>query len=84
MKIIDLIDLIQEYYSRSKFVPLHAPVLRGNEKKFINHAVDSSYVSSVGKYVNLLKDTNEKGINTGPIWTLMNKLSIYSECKKVV
>jgi aminotransferase in exopolysaccharide biosynthesis len=32
-------------------VPLHAPVFSGNEKRYVNHAIDTTYVSSVGEYV---------------------------------
>lgn len=30
---------------------LHEPVFRGNEKKYLNECIDSTYVSSVGKFV---------------------------------
>lgn len=32
-------------------LPLHAPVFAGNEKKYVLDTIDSTYVSSVGKYV---------------------------------
>jgi len=33
------------------FIPLHAPVFRGNEKKYLEKCIDSTFVSSVGAYV---------------------------------
>jgi aminotransferase in exopolysaccharide biosynthesis len=33
------------------FIPLHAPVLNGNEKKYLEECVDSTFVSSVGRFV---------------------------------
>ncbi len=30
---------------------MHEPVFRGNEKKYLNECIDSTYVSSVGKFV---------------------------------
>ncbi|HQS06485.1 MAG TPA: DegT/DnrJ/EryC1/StrS family aminotransferase, partial [Daejeonella sp.] len=33
------------------FIPLHEPRFRGNEKKYLNDAIDSTFVSSVGAYV---------------------------------
>lgn len=33
------------------FIPLHAPVFFGNEKKYLNECIDSTFVSSVGKFV---------------------------------
>ncbi len=45
------IRFIQESYSTTKFLPLHEPVFFGNEKKYINECIDSTFVSSVGKFV---------------------------------
>lgn len=36
----------------SDFIPLHAPVFRGNEQNYVADAIQSTFVSSVGKYVN--------------------------------
>src|SRR5690554_3952889 len=33
------------------FVPLHAPEFRGNEREYLVDCIDSTFVSSVGKYV---------------------------------
>jgi aminotransferase in exopolysaccharide biosynthesis len=41
-------DLFQ---SKEKFVPLHVPVFNGNEKEYLLETIDSTFVSSVGKYV---------------------------------
>jgi len=47
----DFIEFVQNLYSTKSFIPLHAPNFNGNEKKFILDTIDSTYVSSVGKYV---------------------------------
>ncbi len=39
------------YRERKGFIPLHVPVFRGNEKKYLNACIDSTFVSSVGKFV---------------------------------
>ena len=36
---------------RDGFVPLHEPLFNGNEKKYLGNCIDSTFVSSVGKYV---------------------------------
>lgn len=36
--------------------PLHAPVFHGNERKYVLDAIDSTFVSSVGEYVNRFED----------------------------
>lgn len=33
------------------FVPLHAPMFSGNEKKYLDECIDSTFVSSVGAFV---------------------------------
>jgi aminotransferase in exopolysaccharide biosynthesis len=45
------IAFIKELYPGQNPVPLHAPVFFGNEKKYVNDCIDTTYVSSVGKYV---------------------------------
>ncbi|MGC9337714.1 MAG: LegC family aminotransferase [Candidatus Cloacimonadia bacterium] len=39
-----------------KDIPLHAPVFCGKEKEYLMKCIDSTFVSSVGKYVDLLED----------------------------
>ncbi len=46
-----LVDFIQELYQTKEFLPLHEPRFIGNEKKYVNETIDSTFVSSVGKYV---------------------------------
>jgi len=47
----DTVDFIQNIYNTKEFLPLHEPRFIGNEKKYVNEAIDSTFVSSVGKYV---------------------------------
>lgn len=47
----DIVDFIKSLYPNLNPVPLHAPVFLGNEKKYINDCIDSTYVSYIGKYV---------------------------------
>ena len=51
-----IIDFIKQTFKTNDFIPLHEPKFIGNEKKYINDCIDSTFVSSVGKYV----DTFEK------------------------
>jgi len=48
----DIIDYIRRLYESEDFIPLHAPVFIGNEKKYLNNCIDSTFVSYVGEYVN--------------------------------
>ncbi|HEY0740064.1 MAG TPA: LegC family aminotransferase [Chryseosolibacter sp.] len=46
------IDFVRSYYGEKEgFVPLHAPLFVGNERKYVLEAINSTYVSSVGKFV---------------------------------
>ncbi|MCD6389778.1 MAG: LegC family aminotransferase [Desulfobulbaceae bacterium] len=51
MKYQDTIDFIRSLYKTDEFISLHAPVFRGNEKTYLNECIDSTFVSSVGKFV---------------------------------
>lgn len=51
-----IVDFIRETFKTTEFIPLHEPRFSGNEKKYLNDCIDSTFVSSVGKYV----DTFEK------------------------
>ena len=47
----DVIAFIQDTYKTKEFIPLHEPRFIGNEKKNLNECIDSTFVSSVGKFV---------------------------------
>ena len=47
----DVIQFIQNIYKTTEFIPLHEPRFIGNEKKYLNECIDSTFVSSVGKFV---------------------------------
>ena len=46
-----LINFVRDIYQTNDFIPLHAPTFSGNEKKYVTDTIDSTFVSSVGKYV---------------------------------
>lgn len=45
------ISFIRELYRSQDFIPLHEPRFLGNEKKYLLNTIDSTFVSSVGAYV---------------------------------
>lgn len=45
------IDFIKSVYGYPKFVPLSVPKFIGNEKKYLEDCIDTTFVSSVGAYV---------------------------------
>lgn len=51
------IQYIREVFKAPEgFVPLHAPYFGGNEKKYLADTIDSTFVSSVGAYVNRFEE----------------------------
>ncbi len=46
-----IVDFIRSLYKTDSFIPLHEPRFIGNEKKYLNECIDSTFVSSVGKFV---------------------------------
>jgi dTDP-4-amino-4,6-dideoxygalactose transaminase len=51
-----VIDFIRSLYPNRDFIPLHEPYFSGNEKKYLADCVDSTFVSSVGKYVDRFEE----------------------------
>lgn len=44
-------EFIHAHYGTNDFVPLSVPVFMGNEKRYLNDCIDSTFVSSVGAFV---------------------------------
>ena len=58
----NVINFIQETYQTKNYIPLHEPQFVGNEKKYLNECIDSTFVSSVGKFVDEAEEKIEKYI----------------------
>ena len=46
-----LISFIRDQYRTKEFIPLHAPVFGGHERSYVLETIDSTFVSSVGAFV---------------------------------
>ena len=62
------IKFIKELYGNQEFTPLSVPKFIGNEKKYLNECIDTTFVSSVGKFVDRFE----------------NDMAAYSGAKKAV
>ena len=51
-----LIQFVREYFGTKEFVPLHAPVFTGREKEYVADTIESTFVSSVGTYVDRFEE----------------------------
>lgn len=47
----EVIDFIKNQFGNKPFIPLHEPKFLGNEKKYVIDSLNSTFVSSVGPYV---------------------------------
>lgn len=53
----EIIDFIRSVFNKPEgFIPLHAPYFGGNERKYVMDTLDSTFVSSVGAYVNRFEE----------------------------
>jgi len=46
-----MVSFVRDHFNTDKFIPLHEPRFRGNEKKYLEETIDSTFVSSVGAFV---------------------------------
>lgn len=67
-----LIKFVQDTYQTTEFIPLHAPTFSGNEKEYVNNTLDSTFVSSVGKYVDQFEQQIETYTGTAKAIATVN------------
>ncbi|CAH6796112.1 putative pyridoxal phosphate-dependent aminotransferase EpsN [Vibrio chagasii] len=51
MKATSIVEFVRDTYKTDEFIPLHAPTFDGNEKAYVMETIESTFVSSVGKFV---------------------------------
>ena len=59
------IDFIQSQYGHAGSIALHEPCFGGNEEKYLLDCIRSTFVSSVGKYVNRFEEGLAAYVNAG-------------------
>jgi len=52
-----LVGFIRDQYRSNDFIPLHSPVFRGRERELVLDTIESTFVSSVGAYVDLFENS---------------------------
>jgi aminotransferase in exopolysaccharide biosynthesis len=52
----EIVKFIREIYNSEDKIPLHAPYFAGNEKKYLLECIDSTFVSSIGKFVDRFEE----------------------------
>ena len=71
-KFKSIIDLVQQIYNTKDSISLHEPQFFGNEKLYLNDVIESTFVSSVGKYINQFEDIIVKITNTNSAVAVVN------------
>ncbi|MGR5464705.1 LegC family aminotransferase [Photobacterium damselae subsp. damselae] len=51
MKASAIVEFVRGTYKTDEFIPLHAPTFNSNEKAYVMETIESTFVSSVGKFV---------------------------------
>lgn len=72
MKPNDLIQFVRDIYRTNEFIPLHAPSFSGNEKKYVTETIESTFVSSVGKFVDQFEQKIESYTGTAKAVATVN------------
>ena len=52
---LSIVSGIKKFFIMIKKIPIYEPSLTGNEKKYVNDSLDSTWISSKGKYINLFE-----------------------------
>jgi perosamine synthetase len=52
----EFVNFVRKVFQTKEFIPLHEPRFWGNEKKYVADCIDSTFVSSVGKYVDKFEE----------------------------
>ena len=52
----NIVNSIKNVLPVRDFLPLHEPLFRGNENKYVKECIDTAWVSSVGKYVDMFEE----------------------------
>lgn len=66
------ISFIKEQYKTENFIPLHVPHFGGNEKKYLLETIDSTFVSSVGEFVDQFEVTMQNITQTQKAVAVVN------------
>ena len=46
-----LVNFVRDYFQTDDFIPLHEPIFGGKERRNVADAIESTFVSSVGNFV---------------------------------
>ena len=68
----ETIQFIRNKFKSEDYIPLHIPLFKGNEKRYLNECIDSTYVSSVGPFVDKFEDLMNQITKTNKTTAVVN------------
>lgn len=66
------ISFIKDTFKTNEFIPLHEPRFIGNEKKYLMNTIDTTFVSSVGAFVDSFEEMIQKITQTKKAVAVVN------------
>jgi aminotransferase in exopolysaccharide biosynthesis len=66
------ITFIKELFDSKEFIPLHVPTFSGKEKEYVSQTIDSTFVSSVGAFVDQFEHSMAQISNTQKAVAVVN------------
>jgi perosamine synthetase len=79
-----VISFIRSLFKSDTFIPLHAPYFGGNEKQYLNECIDSTFVSSVGQFVNTFENSMSEYTGAKHTVAVVNGTSAIHTALKIV
>ena len=80
----EVVNFIRHIFNTQDYIPLHEPKFIGNEKKYLNDCIDSTFVSSVGKYVDIFEREFAKTVGSKYAIAVVNGTAALHIALKVV
>ncbi len=77
------VDFIRTLFNTSNFIPLHEPRFIGNEKRYLNECIDSTFVSSVGAFVDRFEADFAKTVGAKYAIATVNGTAALHVCLKL-
>jgi len=71
-KFTEVSNFIRTTFNNEPFIPLHAPYFGGNEKAYLNETIDTTFVSSVGAFVDRFETMMESITQTQKATAVVN------------
>ncbi len=84
MSNVSIIQIVKSIYPNLDFIPLHEPRFVGNERKYVLDAIDSTFVSSVGAYVDQFESMMTKITHTQKAVAVVNGTSALQVALRLV